>query len=599
MDIIESLRRQIEQAESEGDTDKAKRLRARLADLQADDENKPKNKGNDENPEDAPAQKEDKEDEEEEKKEEEEKEDEEREDKEEDKKEKDKEKDEEGEHKKEPDGQEEGQQKPDANQDVPDQSSSPVDKKGKEVPSGGEVGNEPGGSGGTTGAPGTSSAPSTQAGSTGGAEAATTGGAEAAATGGAEVAATGGAEAAAVGGTEMVAVGGAEVAAAGGAGGAAGGAAVAATPVGWVILAIIVIIIIIMLLMGIISFFTTIPELIKGKILEFLDGIWTTVSSWFIGENAKISEEDIGGVGQYLESMGYDLEGLGFVENSEDITRNEEGHITSMKSKYIQTYLANDLKAYLIRGDNFSFGDMFEHFFDGPRSWGFGLIELESSFWDWLELIPGPGTIIRTSRDLLDEHVYISREANAMIIDRINIGWDFWNATRDYYVYSLVGWTGKYAKPLPFLLTLHLSTLAPEFAFSVGANDEFDTSVVIALYDIEPKVNIVVPRLRENSGGELVITNGWKNVIEDTFSAEELREYGISDIDEVRRQARKFNSIKTAIPYITKVENHWYRDLDFSNAYNKIEYPDPGKVEEPYRYRGEVAELQRTLCTRN
>ncbi|MBR6033578.1 MAG: hypothetical protein IKP28_02395 [Clostridia bacterium] len=119
----------------------------------------------------------------------------------------------------------------------------------------------------------------------------------------------------------------------------------------------VVIILIIILLIGIIGFFVAIAGKIAGFITQLTDKL---LHSSDVGITVK--DDDIKNLCEYIESMGYDLEGYGFVE---EITRDKEptydqieydgaekqptkGELKSVKSKYLTAYLIAEKKTYLI-----------------------------------------------------------------------------------------------------------------------------------------------------------------------------------------------------------------------------------------------------------
>lgn len=456
-------------------------------------------------------------------------------------------------------------------------------------------GSNKGTGGNSTGAQtgGTTGAPSGAGGSSTGAGASSTAGTGAGSTAGASGAgASGGATAggAAAGGT---AAGGA---AAGGTA-AGGAAAAAATPVGWVIIGIIVVVLIIMMIIGFVSFFTDGIGLIGEKIMEFADGIWTAVKSEFVGKSeAQVKEENIVEIGKYLEQMGYDLEGFGFLNsNGKGVTKEDkleddgtgtgtqtgtrtiknsdgevilqrkitkssngeitEGEITSMKSDCIWEYLVAENKTYIVKNVD---RNLLQYFIPG---WGTFVGIKDLVFGDSLndgmiEVIDDTLFGESTSSNLTGtvKHIAIDREKNELIISLKHSLFSGY----DKYAYSLDGWTGKYGKPLEFLLTLHLATMSPDFAEEVAKNKEFDALVQIKFRELYASI-----RLLNKDGIEITESN-----------------YGELGFTKKEWEAiKKYNKeIKTYTPYIRKVTNHWfYKEIDFAGAYEEEINPDYDK----------------------
>lgn len=485
----------------------------------------------------------------------------------------------------------------------------------------GTGGNTPqGGAGGrttpsSTGGTGNGTAGGTTPGSTGGVGTGTTGGTTAgtgagasstAGASGAGATASGGASGAAAGGTAAGSTAAGSTAAAGGAaagGAAAGGAAAtAATPVGWVILIIIIVVLLIMLIIGFVSFFTDGLGLIGEQMLKFADTVFTKIlTETHIKDRseAMVKNENLIQVGEYLEEMGYDLEGFGFLDsNGKGVTKEDdlkddgtgsgtqtgtrkiknsegkvilerkitktkdgqitEGEITEIKSECIWSYLVAENKTYIIKNVQ---RNLLEYFIPG-----IGTIKLTQDliFGDLLndgmieirtDLLLGGDT----DKTLKANKFSINRETNELIITLKRHLF----AGKDKYAYSLDGWTGKYGKSLEFLLTLHLATMSPEFATEVAKNSEFDALVRIKFEKVYAVIRLMT---KDKTTGELI------EITKDNY-----KELGYTDaewkkIDEYNQE------IVTYIPYISEVNNHWfYKNIDFSNAYEEVNNPDYDK----------------------
>ena len=109
---------------------------------------------------------------------------------------------------------------------------------------------------------------------------------------------------------------------------ASAGARVAGTAMGPYCGGCLVIAIIIFLLIGIVGFFQNMPDMILGKIYEWVD---TTMDKFAIafgadpGSMDEVPEADLVDTANYLIDMGYDLKGYGFLaktETKEDVTNN-------------------------------------------------------------------------------------------------------------------------------------------------------------------------------------------------------------------------------------------------------------------------------------
>lgn len=336
----------------------------------------------------------------------------------------------------------------------------------------------------------------------------------------------------------------------------------------FIIIAVIVVLIL-LLLIGFVSFFINGPGLVRDKILKFADGIWTNVKGLFVGlDQAQVKEENIIEIADYLEEMGYDLANYGFLdtngknvtiekgENGEETIKNSKGkvilkreiskdtgelEITKIQSKYIMAYLAAENDAYMITNQNFNLKDYFKNIFLNAL----GAEEVSSEKW-------GTG-LITVDGDA--KGIEIDREKKQMKI----------KYNDHVYQYSLDGWTGRYGKSIEFLLTLHIATMAPDFVYDFA---KLDTKVFIALYPTTADIELVY----KTEDGEWVKLRG------DNYS-----QFGITSSQWQSILAYGGVDIPVKTPFITKVVNHWYKDLDFTNCYEEVEN-DPNTTDDDEKF---------------
>lgn len=347
-------------------------------------------------------------------------------------------------------------------------------------------------------------------------------------------------------------------------GAAAGGAAAVAVPLAIVLLVILIIII----LIGVAGFFITMPQFLWNKIKKLALDVWDGVQGYVIGmDEALVNKDDIIGVAQYLYDMGYDLVGMGFAESVEiygqkDSNGNEipieddhvKNEIKKVDAPYLRAYLVAENRTYLINNYTFNLKDFVNSFFDGSifgegfDTWGTGLIDLDSNL---LEEIGMPITAIRIGEFNVGElikGVKIERESNTLRIRRFNPELAFWNSHFDYTYFSLAGWSGRYGKPFELMLTLHMSTMAPDLVKEFALNKDLDAKVHVKMQ-------------KTDFNGKLYV---------DGVSIDELEENGTYDddiIDDLREIEDKYASeIKTSIPYISSVTNHWFRNVYFEGT---------------------------------
>ena len=268
---------------------------------------------------------------------------------------------------------------------------------------------------------------------------------------------------------------------------AAAKAGIAASPP--VLIAILVIVAIIFLI-GVISFFSIMGDMIIGKIKGFLQGVWDALETVFTGDQAeaKIKDEQVKNAASYLEQMGYDLVGMGFVKTEYNTTNKNEGEpwnkwynengelieegssnkkdlierdttedeaegeksgaeqkdpINKIKSEPIRKYLVASLRSYI----NGTYGGMVVQ--EGHENDG---------LWD----------------TIFDNIAFNSKEHTLTV------------TKGDTHVkVNLESWTAKYGMAYEFLVCLHIGTLAPEFVMELAGDANDRVKVVVNFYEQE------------------------------------------------------------------------------------------------------------------
>lgn len=270
-----------------------------------------------------------------------------------------------------------------------------------------------------------------------------------------------------------------------------------------ILLWVIVIVLIIIFLVGIIMFITTMPGMVMEKLKELVREVGNGIASFFGADSTtQIEDQQIYDVMDYLETMGYDLQGYGFITKSmkesdvEDpqkqkleaglIRDKESGLIAKAESDYINTYLVSDNYVYTVSNFNLStgehwwdritggfiqFGNFFASLFGTTlnEGWGRGLISL------WYE---GPYIGSNSGKAYGDgpfgwKDITVDASKKSLSIRR------GWGANR--MEYSLDGWTGRYGMPLEFLLSMHIATEMPDLSYDMATS--FDTDIEILLHD--------------------------------------------------------------------------------------------------------------------
>lgn len=390
-------------------------------------------------------------------------------------------------------------------------------------------GTPPGGPGGTppagTGTPPPAAPPpgSAEAMAAGGEGAAVAGGGEAVATTGAAATTTGTATAATTGGAAVggAAAGGAAAGGAAAGGSALAGVAAAAWPILVALLIILLVIIAIIIIVGVVCFFIFMPGQVTEKLkkmgVAFLDKVQALVS----GSQSVVHGEEVADVANYLEKMGYDLKGEGFV--TDDITTYSEdsseppdgshydevqgvyrsddtGEVVSIYSDPIKTYIVSDNLCYLVKNANGNLKDATEAnpvyviltvaatlvgFLVSPvvglatlfafvaanggnPAWGSGLISIYHE----------GGSIGERGDFYKDiETGYITLDAKTKKLE-VKRGW-----TNNAYSFDVDGWSGRYGMPLEFLLSVHVATQMPDLAMEMATS--FDTDVEVLLHKVD------------------------------------------------------------------------------------------------------------------
>lgn len=274
------------------------------------------------------------------------------------------------------------------------------------------------------------------------------------------------------------------------------------------------------------------------------------IQSIFIGaDKAYVNDEDILNVAQYLHNMGYELKGNGFVNPGGTLKfdENDKNKVTEIDSKYIWSYLVADNGTYMVKNNNFNFGDFFSHLFDS-ENWGAGMINFD----DW------------TVDDWLSSVVF-DRDEKTMTISIPNR--DGLRLAKDTTVYNIDGWSGRYGKPLEFMLSLHLATMAPELTYKLATDKDFETTVHVSMLKVKTKIqtNVIsdtnIPYTEEDFKSYVDKGQG-----DDTVFFLPTKENGESyTYNEVYQGLKELNddNFYMYLPHITWVEKHWFRDVYF------------------------------------
>ena len=303
-----------------------------------------------------------------------------------------------------------------------------------------------------------------------------------------------------------------------------------------------IIIVAIVITVGIAVFLNTLPGLSMDKLKALGKKMANGLASWFGADSTKqVDDEVIFDTLTYLEQVGYDLKGYGFITDykgagdvgsgqylDEDagVVRDEEtDEIKDAKSDFIMAYLISDNYIYTIANHNLvteegegpwdwlkgkaeAIGRHIVDFFGGSLGahWTAGLL----TFWEEDGSIGHRGSYYSDTNFGDMDDIHLDVEKGELIVKR---------GGGSAFKYKLDGWTGRYGMPMEFLLSIHLATMMPDLAYDMA--NSFET-----------KVNII---LHPTSGAYA--------------------------------------------PYVENVIDHWYRNVYYTNVgYNANNDPD-GKVD--------------------
>ena len=397
--------------------------------------------------------------------------------------------------------------------------------------------------------------------------------------------------------------------------------------------AILLIILAIILLISILVFIFSAPDMLRGQIVQMADELWTQIKSALVSvtsgdDYAEVTEQHVLDVAKYIDLMGFDLVGYGFVtdEEKEDLQENEAGEITAVSSDALVEYLAAENRTYMLSSVSIS---SLLRWWDGVSifpvnqeatpeeaqnaEFGTGMLNVSTKI-DAVEEIVIEGQTIEWDQ-IADEHSNgeggirveltitpeIDRENRKLILtikEKKEVAGRLQD-TETKCIYNLDGWTGRYGKPIEFLLAMHLGTMAPDFAEAIATRKEFDTKVNIRLHKTVEVVRLKYKKMTLDETKQKLdnmVAENWA-VMSQINAMQRVPMYSYQDavnraqnelgityaeIEDGKDYEEK-NTKEKYTPYITSVENHWYRDLKFKDL-KTISSDDAYVVTEPAEY---------------
>lgn len=268
-------------------------------------------------------------------------------------------------------------------------------------------------------------------------------------------------------------------------------AGIAASPP---VLIVILVIVAIILLIGIISFFSIMGDMIIGKLKNFLQGVWDALQTVTTGDQAyaNINDEHVKNAASYLEQMGYDLVGMGFVKTEYNTTNKNEGEAWNKwyneNGELIEEKTASNKKEDLIEREE----DTTEDESEGEKSGAEQKDPIKK-----IKSEPIRKYLVAALRS------YINGAYGGMVVQEGHEADGLWNTVFDKIAFNskehtltvtkgdthvkvnLESWTAKYGMSFEFLVCLHLGTLAPEFVMDLAGDADNRVKVVVNFFKQE------------------------------------------------------------------------------------------------------------------
>lgn len=268
-------------------------------------------------------------------------------------------------------------------------------------------------------------------------------------------------------------------------------AGIAASPP---VLIVILVIVAIILLIGIISFFSIMGDMIIGKLKNFLQGVWDALQTVTTGDQAyaNINDEHVKNAASYLEQMGYDLVGMGFVKTEYNTTNKNEGEAWNKwyneNGELIEEKSASNKKEDLIEREE----DTTEDESEGEKSGAEQKDPIKK-----IKSEPIRKYLVAALRS------YINGAYGGMVVQEGHEADGLWNTVFDNIAFNskehtltvtkgdthvkvnLESWTAKYGMSFEFLVCLHLGTLAPEFVMDLAGDADNRVKVVVNFFKQE------------------------------------------------------------------------------------------------------------------
>lgn len=323
------------------------------------------------------------------------------------------------------------------------------------------------------------------------------------------------------------AAGTAGTAAAAGGSTAASGASAAAAAAAPALPIILIVILVVILVIGIIGFFTVMPGMILGKLKKFGFRILEGLKGATTGNSKIVTQEELKGVAQYIQNLGYDIQSYGFadvkykkptkkdLEDNKVSTNKEISKIVPVNrdvaNDYLSAYITADAQTY-VAADTFLFARVINAW-DNIRALvnNDELKSIDQSSSGLINILNHSIPFVN-SKDTVDNaedyavvntekrRLYINTKVftiNIPILSELSTAVLGKNKAKiqirrgSSYSFDLESWTAMYGRPLELFIALHTSTMMPDLSQKIATGSDFNTKVNIELlkskmtYDIE------------------------------------------------------------------------------------------------------------------
>ena len=360
------------------------------------------------------------------------------------------------------------------------------------------------------------------------------------------------------------------------------------------------------------------PGMILAKIKEFGASVWGNFQAAITGDTTtvKVEDEDVVGLAQYLQDMGYDVQGFGFGNIKYTDDSDTSGRTTKAVEKivkppllhigeyyesknYLRSYIAANeatytLATYSLNGYLNEIGNEFaklDFIITGDSDKVKGLKtskEYSSGMINVLGNYSGSTLELNTSTYF----VSVDREKGTMnISNKVSLlGIVTGTAKLNVLSYDIDTYIGRYGRPTELFLALHLSTMMPDLTYEIATSQNFNTKVNLKNQDVYLQYTVKVQNKDGTSiTNDEIITLFLNNCIEDyddsTSFSEVMSDSSTSLIDSddiipgtpwtINQMSEYAQLVYNGLqgvsnvkwPYIDSVKNHWYyEDIDFSKT---------------------------------